>query len=79
MIIVSGASSIVTGFRLRKTSGEWMMMLGGVLSLILGLLLLFNPLLSAAVYVSMLAVFSIIGGIMLIAVAFKIKKIKHAW
>ena len=79
MIIVSGASSIVTGFRLRKTSGEWMMMLGGALGLLLGLLLLFNPLFSAAVYVNMLAVLSIIGGIMLIAVAFKIKKLKHAY
>lgn len=78
MIIISGALSIVTGFRLRKTSGEWMMILGGALSLILGLLLFFNPLFSAAVYVNMLAIFSIIGGIMLITLAFKIKKFNNA-
>lgn len=78
MIIISGVVSIVTGFRLRQTSGEWMMILGGALSLILGLLLFFNPLFSAAVYVNMLAIFSIIGGIMLITLAFKIKKLKNA-
>jgi uncharacterized membrane protein HdeD (DUF308 family) len=77
MIIISGISSIVTGFRLRKTSGEWMMILGGALGLILGLLLLLNPLLSALVYVYMLAVFSIIGGILLIVFAFKIQKLKN--
>lgn len=78
MIIISGVSSIVTGFRLRKTSGEWMMILGGAVGVILGLLLFSNPLLSAAVYVNMLAIFSIIGGVMLIVLAFKIKKLKNS-
>lgn len=78
LIIISGVSSIVTGLRLRKTSGEWMMIFGGALGLILGLLLFFNPLFSAAVYVNMLAIFSIIGGILLIVLAFKIKKLNHA-
>ena len=78
MIIISGVSSIVTGFRLRKTSGEGMMILGGILTLILGLLLLMNPLFSALVYVYMIAVFSIIGGIILIILAFKVKKLKTA-
>ena len=54
------------------------MIFGGALSLILGLLLFFNPLFSAGVYVNMLAIFSIIGGIMLIILAFKIKKLKDA-
>ncbi len=78
LIIISGVSSIVTGFRLRKTSGEWMMILGGVLHLILGLLLVMNPLFSALVYVYMIAAFSIIGGFVLIALAFQIKNLKRA-
>lgn len=78
MIIISGVSSIVTGFRLRKTSGEWTMIFGGVLTLILGLLLVMNPLFSALVYVYMVAVFSIIGGIVLITVAFRVKNLKKA-
>ena len=78
MIIISGLSSIVSGFRLRKTSGETMMIGGGALSLILGLLLLFNPLFSAVVYINVLAVFSIIGGILLIVLSFRIKKLANA-
>ena len=76
IIIISGVSSIVTGFRLRKTSGEWMMILGGVLGLILGLLLLMNPLFSALVFVNITAIFSIIGGFALIVMAFQVKKLK---
>ena len=76
MIIISGVSSIVTGFRLRKTSGEWVMILGGVLGLILGLLLLMNPLFSALVFVNITAIFSIIGGFALIVMAFQVKKLK---
>ena len=76
MIIISGVSSIATGFRLRKTSGEWMMILGGVLGLILGLLLLMNPLFSALVFVNITAIFSIIGGFALIVMAFQVKKLK---
>lgn len=76
MIIISGVWSIVTGFRLRKTSGEWVMIIGGVLGLILGLLLVMNPLISALVYVYIIAVFLIIGGFALIVMAFQVKKLK---
>jgi len=76
MIIISGVWSIVTGFRLRKTSGEWVMIIGGVLGLILGLLLVMNPLFSALVYVYIIAVFLIIGGFALIVMAFQVKKLK---
>jgi len=78
MIVISGISSIVTGFRLRKTSGEWMMILGGALSLIFGLLLLMNPLFSAMVFVYIIAAFSIFGGIVLIVISFQVKKLKKA-
>jgi len=78
MIVISGISSIVTGFRLRKTSGEWMMILGGALSLIFGLLLLMNPLFSAMVFVYIIAAFSIFGGIVLIVISFQVKKLKNA-
>jgi uncharacterized membrane protein HdeD (DUF308 family) len=77
-ILVSGISSIATGIKLRKTSGEWVMILSGVLALILALLLLFNPILTASVFVAMLGFFSIVGGIILIVYSLKIRKLKEA-
>jgi uncharacterized membrane protein HdeD (DUF308 family) len=76
MILASGISSIATGFKLRKTSGEWVMIYGGVLAVLLGLLLLFNPILTASVFVSLLGFFSIVGGIILIVYSLKIRKLK---
>jgi uncharacterized membrane protein HdeD (DUF308 family) len=79
MILISGISSIVTGFQLRKTSGEWMMILGGILAVLLGVLLLFNPILSAMMLVFMLGAFSIVGGIVLIILSFRIRKLKNVF
>jgi len=73
IILASGISSIATGFKLRKTSGEWVMIYGGVLAVLLGLLLMFNPILTAA----LLGFFSIVGGIILIVYSLKIRKLKE--
>jgi len=54
------------------------MILSGVLALILALLLLFNPILTASVFVAMLGFFSIVGGIILIVYSLKIRKLKEA-
>lgn len=75
LVLASGISSIVTGFKLGKSSGKWAMILSGVLAVILGILLLFNPVFSAAVFVAMIGAFAVIGGIMLIVYSFKIKKL----
>jgi len=77
LILVSGISSIATGFRLRKTSGEWAMILGGILAVLLALLLLSNPILTTGVFVSTLGFFAILGGIILVVHSFKIRKLKN--
>ena len=74
MIIISGISSIATGIRLRKEiDNEWSMIIGGVLSLIFGLLLIFNPLISLVVLLYFIGALSLVGGIILIVLAFKIR------
>lgn len=78
LIVVSGISSVATGFKLRKTSGELMMILGGVFTILLGLILLFNPIFSAAFFVSLLGFFTIFAGISLITISFKIRKLSKA-
>jgi len=77
IILATGISSIATGFKLRKTSGEWVMIYGGVLAVLLGPLLVFNPILTAALFVSLLGFFSIVGGIILIVYSLKIRKLKE--
>jgi len=76
MVLVSGIWSIITGIRLRKEiSNEWSMILGGVLSAIFGILLMINPLVSAMTLVWLIGVFALAGGIILIVVSFRIRKL----
>jgi uncharacterized membrane protein HdeD (DUF308 family) len=76
MAIISGIWSIITGIRLRKEiSNEWSMILGGALSALFGILLMMNPMVSAMTLVWIMGLFALIGGIGLIVVSFRIRKL----
>ena len=68
--LVMGAIRLVEGF---KGAGGWTIV-GGILSILLGLLLLANPIIGVAVLPISLGVIGIIGGIMLIVSAFRLRK-----
>lgn len=71
-----GILSIVTGIRLRKEiSNEWSMVLNGLLSTLFGVVLLTSPIMSAMVMVWIVAIFSVVNGIVLIVLSFRVKKL----
>ena len=75
MAIANGASSIVTGIKLRKEiKNEWTIILGGLLTVIFGILLLSKPLVGSVLFLWMLGIIAIVGGIAIISLAFKVKK-----
>lgn len=75
MAMFFGFLSIFTGIRLRKEmEGEWTMILGGLLSVIFGILLIFNPEASAVALIIVMGVFAIMGGIAQVVFAFKMRK-----
>jgi len=72
--IVNGLSSIFTGIKLRKEiKNEWTIILGGLLTVIFGILLLSNPLFGSAFLLWLLGIIAIVGGIVIISLAFKVK------
>jgi uncharacterized membrane protein HdeD (DUF308 family) len=74
--VVSGVSSMVTGIRLRKEiTNEWSMILGGALYTIFGVLLLTRPLVSVLVLVWTFGILAIAGGVTLVVVALKMRKV----
>lgn len=76
MAIANGASSIVTGFKLRKEiKNEWTIILGGILTVFFGILLLSKPLVGSALLLWLLGIIAIVGGIAIIVLAFKVKNI----
>jgi uncharacterized membrane protein HdeD (DUF308 family) len=76
MVLISGIWSIFTGIRLRKVvSNEWSMIIGGIISVLFAILLMSNPLVSAMTLVWLIGVFALVGGIVLIVVAFRIRSL----
>jgi uncharacterized membrane protein HdeD (DUF308 family) len=74
LALVSGIWSFITGVKLRKSiSNEWSMILGGTLSVLFGILLMVNPIVSAITLVWLMGIFALIGGIGFIVLSFRLK------
>lgn len=74
--IFTGIAEIADGVQLRKIiSNEWMLILGGVLSVIFGVLLLLWPAAGLLSLVWLVGIFALLYGITLIALSFRLKKI----
>jgi uncharacterized membrane protein HdeD (DUF308 family) len=72
--ILSGIFDIAWAVRVRnEIQGEGWIILLGVLSVLLGVMLLASPLLSAAALVQFAAILAVVGGIALIITAFRLR------
>lgn len=72
--IFTGVSEIVAGVHLRKViDNEWMFIVGGILSVIFGVLLLVWPGAGMLSLVWLIGVFVILYGIAMIALSFRVK------
>ena len=73
--LLYGINGIVTGIHLRKKKkGEWSMIIGGVLSIIFGIIIMIYPLVSAIAIVNSMGIIAVIGGIIVIVIAFTLRK-----
>jgi uncharacterized membrane protein HdeD (DUF308 family) len=73
--VVVGFSEIATAVRLRKViTGEWMLGLAGVLSVLLGLFLVSRPALGAIAVVLWIGGYACVTGILLVALGLKLRR-----
>ena len=79
MAILFGVLGIVTGIQVRKEiKGEWAMIAGGVLAIIFSVILIMNPMASMSVYLIVMGVMALMGGLIQIFASFQIRKFgKH--
>ncbi len=75
--IVTGVLLLATAFRLHAGRGGWLAGLGGVLSIVWGVLLLANPFAGAVVLTIWLAAYALIFGVTMIAFGMRLRR-KHA-
>ena len=71
--IVTGALMLAAAFRLHGSHGNWLLGLGGLISVIWGILLWLWPLIGALVMTLWLGAYAVIFGIALIAFAFRLR------
>jgi uncharacterized membrane protein HdeD (DUF308 family) len=72
--IVTGIFEIAAAIQLRKViSGEWMLALSGVLSILFGALLLYNPAGGALAVVWLIGAYSVLFGILLLVFGIKLR------
>jgi uncharacterized membrane protein HdeD (DUF308 family) len=78
-MVVTGTFQIAAAIRLRKQiEGEWLLLLGGVLSILLGFLFFAFPGAGAIAMVWWIGSWVLVFGILLIALGFKLRSIEHA-
>jgi len=76
-LIVAGIHRIVFAVRVRRhIQGEWLLILSGVLAIVLGALLVANPLAGVAVTTLWIGIGSLIYGVLQVLVAFRLRRLR---
>jgi uncharacterized membrane protein HdeD (DUF308 family) len=76
--IYSGISRIAIAIQLRKEiTGEGWLALSGVLGVLFGIIIIFNPAIGVGTFMYMLAFFALAIGVLLVLLSFKVKNAKN--
>jgi len=70
---VTGALMLWAAFRLDADNGRWWLALGGVVSLIYGVLLIIAPMIGALVLTWWIGAYALIFGVALLVLAFRLR------
>ena len=76
--IITGVIEIVAAVQLRKEiQGEWLLALGGITSILFGVLLLLNPGAGALAVLWLIGIYAILFGIILVLLGLKLRGMLH--
>ncbi|WP_109697325.1 HdeD family acid-resistance protein [Chitinophaga deserti] len=78
--VVTGLLEIIVAIRLRKEiTGEWMLILAGILSVVFGILIFMQPLAGVVVLAWYLGFYALLLGIFLLSVGFRLRKVHKSF
>jgi uncharacterized membrane protein HdeD (DUF308 family) len=70
--IISGALMLGAAFTLNLEHGRWWLALGGIASIIFGILLVIEPLIGAVVLTLWIGAYAVVFGVLLLILAFRL-------
>jgi uncharacterized membrane protein HdeD (DUF308 family) len=77
--IVTGAFEIAAAIQMRKhITGEWLLALSGIISILFGAMLLYNPVAGALAVVWLIGIYAVVSGILLLALGVKLRGLVHS-
>jgi uncharacterized membrane protein HdeD (DUF308 family) len=77
--IVTGAFKIAAAIQLRKhITGEWLLALSGIISILFGAALLYNPVAGALAVVWLIGIYAVVDGILLLALGIKLRGLERS-
>jgi uncharacterized membrane protein HdeD (DUF308 family) len=71
--IITGVALMAAGLALTRLSGEWLLLVSGALSILLGIILFVQPAAGVVALSWWLGIYALLFGIMLLSVAFRIR------
>lgn len=76
-LVIQGVMEVYTAWRIRdEVTGEWILALGGILRLIVGLIVLAMPIVGIVLTVALVAVWSIIAGVTALMLGWRLRKLR---
>ena len=77
-IIIRGLLDVVAAFYIRKqVTGEWMLIIGGLLSVVIGLAVMAYPVAAALTMVWLIGLYAIVFGIVMMLMAFRLRGLNN--
>jgi uncharacterized membrane protein HdeD (DUF308 family) len=77
--IVTGVFEITAAIQMRKyVTGEWLLVLAGIASVLFGAALLFNPAVGALAVIWLIGIYALVFGVLLVALGFKLRRLPHS-
>jgi uncharacterized membrane protein HdeD (DUF308 family) len=76
--IVSGALMLAAAFALNRDYGRWLLALGGIASLVFGILLIIEPLIGAVVLTLWIGAYALVIGVLLLVLGFQLHSKREA-
>ncbi len=75
--VMTGIALLIAAFGLRRLHGEWLLIVNGIASLLLGIFFLISPIAGVLVLAWWIGAYALLFGVLLIALSLRLRRLHH--